>query len=122
MRVPKLIIPALIVVFIVIGILIQPLFYFPTTEVAFGAQGDSTVEFVVDGLRCRGTAGFFTNLFNGVDGIESITTYATTNSAIFIYDSKKIDPDRIAMLFQKEFRMEDGSFHQFFSEVSRKEY
>ena len=122
MRVPKLIIPALIVIFIVGGILIQPLFYFPTTEVAFAAQGDSTVEFVVDGLKCRGTAGFFTNLFSDVDGIESITTYATTNSAIFIYDSKKIDADRIAMLFQREFKLQDGSFHKFFSEVSRKEY
>ena len=122
MRVPKLIIPALIVIFIVGGILIQPLFYFPTTEVALGAQGDSTVEFVVDGLKCRGTAGFFTNLFDGVEGIESITTYATTNSAIFVYDSKKISPDRISMMFQKEFRMEDGSFHKFFTEISRTEH
>ncbi len=122
MRIPKLTIPVLIVVFIVGGILIQPLFYFPTTEVALGSEGDSTVEFVVDGLKCRGTAGFFTNMFLEVDGIESITTYSTTNSAIFVYDSKKTSPDRIAMVFEREFRTQDGSFTQFFKEVSREEH
>lgn len=121
MKIPKIVIPALVILFILGGYLIQPLFFFPTTESAFAAKGDSTVEFTVEGLRCRGTAAFFTSLFDDVPGIESITTYAANNKAIFRYNSELISPHRIKSIFEREFRMRDGSFSKAFKEISRSE-
>jgi len=119
MKLPKLAIPIVVLIFIIGGYFAQSLFFFPTTEVAFGATGDSEVEFIVDGLKCRGTAEFFTELFQDVEGIESIVTYAASHRAIFRYDSSRISPDRIAMIFQKEHRLQDGTFMQFYREMER---
>ena len=121
MKIPKAVIPILVLVLLAGGYLIQPLFFFPTNEIAFGATGDSTVEFTVDGLKCRGTGGFFTAMFEETPGIESITTYAASHKAIFVYDSKLINPDRIKVLFEREYRMEDGTFESVFKEVDRSE-
>ncbi len=117
MKIPKAVIPILVLVLVAGGYVIQPMFFFPTNEIALGATGDSTVEFTVDGLKCRGTAGFFTSQFENTPGIESITTYAANHKAIFVYDSKLIDPDRIKVLFEREFRMRDGTFRSVFKEV-----
>lgn len=121
MRVPKIAIPVAVVLFIAGGYALQPVFFFPTTETAFSAIGDSKVEFVVEGLRCRGTAGFFASLFDDTPGIESITTYAADHRAIFIYDSELITADRIKSIFEREFRMSDGTFRSLFRELGRKE-
>ena len=121
MRIPKTVIPLAVILFMAGGYALQPVFFFPTTETAFSAVGDSEVEFVIEGLRFRGTAGFFTKLFDGTPGIESITTYAANHRAIFVYDSKLITPDRIKSIFEKEIRMRDGTFRSFFRELSRTE-
>jgi len=119
MRLPKLTIPIIVLLFVLGGYFAQSMFFFPTTEVALGAAGDSEVEFKVQGLKCRGTASHFTSLFEGVAGIEKITTFAAKNQAIFRYNSSEISPDRIAMIFQKEHRLEDGTFYQFYHELER---
>jgi hypothetical protein len=121
MKIPKLIIPILVLVFVAGGYAVQPLFFFPTTNVQMGAEGNSRVEFIVDGIRCRGTAAFFTSLFENVKGIESITTYADSRKAVFVYDSKLIDPEKIQLLFEREFRMQDGSFQPLYRAVERSE-
>jgi len=120
MRIPKIIIPILVLLFMVGGYVFQSVFFFPTTEVAFSAQGDSTVEFVIDGIKCRGTASFFTEMFQDTPGIESITTYAADHRAIFVYNSAEINPHRIKVIFEKEFRLQDGTFEAFFHEVERR--
>jgi len=121
MKIPKIAIPILVLAFVAGGYAFQSAFFFPTTEVAFSAVGDSRVEFIVDGLKCRGTAGFFTAQFEGAAGIESITTYAASNKAVFVYDSELITPERIKSIFEKEFRMQDGTFRSVFKEIERKE-
>ena len=121
MRIPRITIPLLVLVFIAGGYAFQSVFFFPTTEAAFSASGDATVEFIVDGLRCRGTAAFFTQLFSSTSGIESITTYAADRRAVFVYDSKAISADRIKTIFEREFRMQDGSFQNVFREIERRE-
>lgn len=121
MKVPKITIPLLVIFFVVGGYAFQSVFLFPTTDIVFTAVGDSTVEFTVDGLRCRGTAGFFTNQFENTPGIESITTYAAEHKAVFVYDSGIITPDRIKSIFETEFRMEDGTFQSAFREIERTE-
>jgi hypothetical protein len=121
MKVPKMTIPLLVLLFVVGGYAFQSVFFFPTTDIAYSAVGDSTVEFTVDGLRCRGTAGFFTSQFENTPGIESITTYAVNNKAVFVYDSSIITPDRIKSIFETEFRMQDGTFQSVFREIERTE-
>jgi len=121
MKINKAVIPILVLILVAGSYLLQPLFFFPTNEIAFGATGDSTVEFIVDGLKCRGTGGFFTGMFEDTPGIESITTYAVENKAVFVYDSKLIDPDRIQVIFEREFRMQDDTFESIFKEVDRLE-
>jgi hypothetical protein len=122
MRIPKIVIPILVVVLFAGGYLFQRVFFFPTTEVTYASQGDSRVEFIVDGLKCRGTASFFTEMFNDVPGIRSITTYAADHRAIFVYNSEEINPDRIKVIFEKEFRLDDGSFTSFYQELERREF
>lgn len=121
MKIPKLAIPIAVILFVAGGYLLQPVFFFPTTETAFSAVGDSRVEFIVEGLRCRGTAAFFVTLFEDTPGIESITTYAVDHKSVFVYDSKLITPDRINSIFEKEFRMNDGTFQSVFRELGRNE-
>ncbi len=101
MKVPKMAIPLLVLLFVV--------------------DGELDCRVTVDGLKCRGTAGFFTSQFENTPGIESITTYAVNHKAIFVYDSRIITPDRIKSIFEKEFRMEDGTFQSVFSEIERTE-
>ncbi len=119
MKLPKIIIPILVLVLMVGGYFLQSMFFFPTNEIALGATGDSTVEFTVDGLKCRGTSGFFTGMFENVPGIESITTYAANHKAIFVYDSRLIDPHKIQVIFEREFKMQDGTFQPMFKAVER---
>ena len=121
MKVPKIAIPLLVLLFVVGGYAFQTVFFFPTTDIAFSAVGDSTVEFTVDGLRCRGTAAFFTSQFEDTPGIQSITTYAANHKAVFVYDSRLITPDRIKSIFETEFRMQDGTFQSVFREIERTE-
>jgi len=121
MRIPKIILPILVLIFVAGGYFLQSTFFFPTTETVFGAVGDSEVEFTVDGVRCRGTASFFESLFQKTPGIESITTYAANGRAIFKYNSAEITPDRIKSIFEKEIRMRDGSFRRVFKEIDRTE-
>jgi hypothetical protein len=121
MKVPKITIPLLVIIFVVGGYAFRTVFFFPTTDIAYSAVGDSTVEFIVDGLKCRGTAGFFTSQFENTPGIESITTFAASHKAVFVYDSSIITPDRIKSIFEKEFRMQDGSFQSVFREIERTE-
>lgn len=121
MKIPKLTIPLTVLLFIVGGYVLQTVFFFPTTNAVFSATGDSTVEFTVEGLKCRGTAAFFTDMFKSTPGIESITTYAADHRAVFVYDSRQITPDRIKVLFEREFKMQDGSFSSVFREIQRAE-
>jgi hypothetical protein len=121
MSVPKVLIPILVLVFVAGGYALQTAFFFPTTEVSFNCTSDKSVEFVVDGVRCRGTAAYFTEMFARTPGIAKITTYAASHTALFEYDSQQINPDRIKSMFEKEIRMADGSFRSVFTETSRKE-
>jgi hypothetical protein len=118
-KIPRILIPLAVLLFVVGGYTLRTEFFFPTTEAAFSSTGDSMVEFTVEGLRCRGTAAFFTELFDNAPGIESITTYAANNKAVFVYDSRLITPDRIKSIFEREFRMRDGSFRSVFREITR---
>jgi len=114
MRIPKLILPLLVVAALFAGYFARLLFTQPTTSVSFAATGSKTAVFVVDGVRCKGTAGFFTKLYQNTPGIASIETYATEHKAVFIYDPAQISPDSLRAIMEAPIPLRDGTSRQVF--------
>ena len=114
MRIPKLILPLLVVVALFAGYFLRLAFTQPTTSVSFAAAGSKTAVFVVDGVKCKGTAGFFTRLYQNTPGIASIETYATEHKAVFTYDPSRISPDSLRAIMEAPIPLRDGSSRQIF--------
>jgi hypothetical protein len=72
----------------------------------------------VEGVRCKGTAMFFSSLYEDIPGIIGIETFASERTAVFTYDKKVITPDRIRMIMEAPIRFEDGTTSQVFKCVS----
>ena len=90
----------------------------PTTSVALGSGGGATLICTVDGLKCKGTANFFTKLYDNTPGISGIETFATEHRAIFTYDPKVISPDNIRAIMESPIPFQDGSWQQVFTCLS----
>ena len=120
MRIPKSLIPLLVVAALVVGYLLRGPFTLPTTRATFAAMGEGETVFVVDGLKCKGTANFFTNLYKDVPGIAAIETYATEHRAVFTYDPNVISPDSIRAIMEAPIPLRDGSRRQVFACQSMK--
>jgi copper chaperone CopZ len=93
-----LVIPIAIAVLTVLAFATTDAYRVPTIEHSFveGRPPDvSTVEFTVDGLKCRGTSGMFARQIADVPGVVSITTYARTHTAVVEYDPTVTSPDEI---------------------------
>ncbi|MDD5089141.1 MAG: heavy-metal-associated domain-containing protein [bacterium] len=114
MRIPKLILPLLVVAALFAGYFARLIFTQPTTNVTFAATGSQTTMFVVDGVKCKGTAGFFTRLYQNTPGIASIETYATEHKAVFTYDPALISADSLRAIMEAPIRLRDGSERQIF--------
>lgn len=114
MRIPKLILPLLVVVALFAGYFLRLVFTQPTTSVSFAATGSKTAVFVVDGLKCKGTAGFFTRLYQTTPGIASIETFATEHKAVITYDPEIISTDGIRAVMEAPIPLRDGSSRQVF--------
>jgi copper chaperone CopZ len=70
----------------------------PTADLSFVEDRPSTVstvEFTVNGLKCRGTANLFGRQIAEVPGVVSMTAYARTHTALVEYDPTVTDPDEI---------------------------
>ena len=115
MRIPKLSIPVLVIIALFGGFALRLLFTQPTTQALFAAEGRKSVVCTVDGLKCKGTANFFTNLYRSVPGIASIETYATEHKAVFTYDPALITPDSIRAVMEAPIPLRDGSSRQVFT-------
>ena len=120
MNVPKYAIPIIVIVFLFGGYLLRPAFTQPTTEMSLGEASGKQLVCEVDGLKCKGTANFFTMLFANTPGILSITTYATEHKAVFTYDPSLITPEAIRDIIEQEIPLRDGSSRQVFSVLSMK--
>jgi hypothetical protein len=79
-----------------------------------------SVEYVVDGLRCRGTAVGFARMIAPVPGVVSVTVHARTNSAIVEYDPSLTDADAISQAFTAPI-VRDGRSFSVFTLVSVRE-
>ncbi|HKK21627.1 MAG TPA: heavy-metal-associated domain-containing protein [candidate division Zixibacteria bacterium] len=118
MRVPKLIFPVLVFVALLGGYFLRTAFTQPTTNIAYDTKTGTQAVFIVDGLKCKGTAGFFTSLYENTPGIIGIETFATEHKAVVTYDPEQISPDGIKQVMEQEILFEDGTSEQVFKCLS----
>jgi hypothetical protein len=114
MNVPRLLIPFLVIAAISAGFVTRTSLTKPTTDTVFGSGGTREVECVVTGLKCKGTANFFTKLYDNVPGIASITTFATEHRAVFRYDPNMTTPEQIRTVMEQTITFRDGTSRQIF--------
>jgi hypothetical protein len=120
MRVPKYVLPILVLVFLSGGYFLRTGFTQPTTQVTFGQSGQEKVECVVEGLKCKGTAFFFTKLYEETPGIASIETFGSEHLAVFTFDPNIITRDEIRAIMEAPVPLRDGRRVQVFQCVEMK--
>lgn len=119
MRIPKYIVPLLVLAALVGGYFLRTAFTQPTTNVVVGSGGEGmTLDCIVDGVRCKGTAEFFTSLYKNTPGIKRIETFASDHRAVFTFDPELITPMRIRSIMEAQILLEDGTTVQAFKCVS----
>jgi hypothetical protein len=114
MKIPRYLPPLLVLVALFGGYAMRTAFTQPTTQVAFSGQAQKSLTCTVQGLKCKGTAMFFTNLYSETPGIASIETYATEHRAIFKYDPAVINADSIRRIMEAPIPLRDGTTRQIF--------
>jgi len=77
----------------------------------------ATVEYTVEGLKCRGTSLGFARQIAGVPGIVSLTTYARTRTGVVEYDPTLTDPEAIREAFERPI-VQDGKSYDVFRMLS----
>jgi hypothetical protein len=120
MNVPKYVVPVLVIATLFGGYFLRTAFTQPTTNVTVGTGEGNKLECVVDGVKCKGTAEFFTSLYRDIEGINSIETYAADHRVVFTYDPAIITPEQIRTIMEAPIPLEDGSSVQAFKCVSMK--
>ena len=118
MRIPKLLLPILVVVALFAGFFLRTAFTKPTAVMKVGDGSGKHLEWIVDGVKCKGTSDFFISFFNGVDGINGITTYASEHKVVFAYDPDKITPEKIREIIEQDVLFNDGTRAQVFRVLS----
>jgi len=118
MRVPSFMIPILIAVALVGGYFLRTAFTQPTTSVTHIDKTGKMSVFVVEGLKCRGTASFFSSLYDSIPGIYGIETYATEHKAVFNYEPELISRDSIQAIMEATILLNDGTSGQVFKCIS----
>jgi len=118
-------IPGAIVLFILLAFATTGAYRVPTFEASYGEDAArpaniATVEFEVDGLKCRGMAGSFSEQIKKVPGVVSFVAYARTHSAIVEYDPTQTNPEAIREAFEQPIEHE-GETYELFKMVSRKD-
>jgi hypothetical protein len=118
MRLPKIIIPLLVILSLAAGYSFRTTLTRPTTTRTFAEGAGTNTSFVVDGLRCRGTAMFLSSLYEETPGVFRIETFASEATAIFTYDPKVITPEGIRRIMEAPIPFEDGTTSQVFQCMS----
>lgn len=101
MRVPQLVVPALIVLAALAGLGGAKLFAIPSVEIGFpeaeegAAAGGRTVELLVDGVKCVDTARRAASALEGLPGIYRYVAYASRNRVEITYDPDRLDTMQI---------------------------
>lgn len=118
MRVPSLTIPVLVVGALLAGYFLRTAFTQPSTRVTYDPRPGLKAVFVVEGLRCKGTAAYLMSLYEEVPGIREIATFASERTAVFTYDPARLSPDRIRAVMEAPIPLDDGTSRQVFKCLS----
>lgn len=96
--------PAIVALMMLAGILTAWNIPMPTVSKTFGNYGKTantaSVEMIVTGLRCRGTALTFSWIIEQDSGILSFDAFVAEHRARILYDPSAIDPKRIKALIE----------------------
>jgi hypothetical protein len=114
MRLPRLIVPMLVALALVGGYSLRIAFTQPTLTKVIADRPGETATFVVDGIRCWGTAQFFTSLYEDTPGIFSFQAYASERTAVFTFDPRVTSRARIRAIMEAPIPFEDGTTNQVF--------
>ncbi len=118
-----IIIPTAIAVLVVAAFATANLYRVPTLVFPFEVERPAevrSVEYIVEGVRCRGTSMGFVKMTAEIPGMISVTTYARNNSAIVEYDPTLTDPDSIREAFEALVERE-GVRYQYFRALSQRD-
>lgn len=118
MRIPRLLIPTIVIASLFGGYFLRSAFTQPTTTTTYDQASGAKVTFIVDGVKCKGTAAFFTSLYDSIPGVIGIETFATEHKAIFTYDPDKITRDSIRAIMEAPIPFDDGTSEQIFKCLS----
>ena len=116
------IIPLAIALVILLAFATTNAYRVPTVDVSFVEDDErpasvATVEFVVSGLKCRGTAGTFARQIQDIPGVVSFVAYSRTHTAIVEYDRALTNPDAIREAFERPI-LHEGKTYEVFKMVS----
>ncbi len=114
MPLPRIILPILVALALTGGFTLRNLFTRPTLTWTVADRPGEKAVFVVDGLRCRGTAQFLASLYENTPGILSIQAFATERKAVFTFDPRVISRDRIRGIMEAPVPFNDGTTGQVF--------
>lgn len=95
MKVPQWAVPALVLVFAVLGVGGARLLVFPSVVKEFGAgagRGLPTVVMVVNGVKCVDTAERAAGQFAAIPGVVRFVAYASRNRVEVTFDPTKTTP------------------------------
>jgi len=118
MRLPRIIIPLLVALALVGGYRLRMAFTQPTLSKVFADKPGEKATFVVDGIRCWGTAQFFTSLYEDTPGVFSIEAYASERKAVFSFNPGVISREQIRAIMEAPIPFSDGTTAQVFKCVS----
>lgn len=118
MSVSRLTIPILVIIALFGGYFLRLAFTQPTTLATYGQAVGEKATFIVEGVKCKGTAAFFTSLYENVPGVIVIETFATEHKAVFTYDADAITLDSIQAIMEAPVQFDDGTSAQIFKCLS----
>ena len=119
MRVSRFVIPVLVIIALFGGYSLRLAFTQPTTNISYASEGASVANaqqatFIVEGVKCKGTASFFSSLYEDTPGIITIETFAADHKAVFTYDPQLITIDSIKSVMEAPIDFDDGTSEQIF--------
>ena len=115
---PRLIIPLLVTLALAGGYNLRIVCTQPTLTKVFADRPGDKAKFVVDGIRCWGTAQLFTSLYEHTPGVFSIQAYASERTAVFTFDPEVTSRDQLRSIMEAPIPFDDGTTGQVFKCVS----
>ena len=103
MRLPRIIIPILVLVALVTGIGLKSIFSLPTVDVLMADPDGKSLKhiaFTVQGVKCAGTSNFFAERYRGVPGVVQVTCFADEHKAVIAFEPTRIGPDSLRRIFE----------------------